>query len=66
MELYIRILFRHEKQIIPTTKTISLGMEEGRGMATMSKAKCSYYILENFLMVEIYFSYVIWADLSIR
>lgn len=62
----MRILFRNEKQIIPTTKTISLGMEEGREIATMSKDKCSYYILKNFLMAEIYFSYVIWADLSIR
>lgn len=54
MELYITILFRDEGQIIPTTKTISVGMEEGRGIATMSNDKCSYYILENFLMAEIF------------
>lgn len=54
VELYITILFRDEGQIIPTTKTISVGMEEGRGIATMSNDKCSYYILENFLMAEIF------------
>lgn len=50
-------------KIIPTTRTISLEMEGGRGAATMSNDKCLYYIIENFLMAEGFFSYVIWPDL---
>lgn len=37
-------------KIIPTTKTIPLDVVEGKGIATMSNDKFSYYILENFLM----------------
>lgn len=35
-------------KIIPT-----LEMEEGRGIATMSNDKFSYYILENFLIAAL-------------
>lgn len=29
----------------------------------MSNDGCLYYIIENFLMAEVFFSYVIWPDL---